>query len=66
MEARYLAESPGMTDPRETGPHGPRAVRFNGPGWYVLDDSDEITDGPFATREAAEQVIAQQYPPPRR
>ncbi|UFN50541.1 hypothetical protein LPC08_07965 [Roseomonas sp. OT10] len=55
-----------MTDPRETGPHGPRAVRFNGPGWYVLDDSDEITDGPFATREAAEQVIAQQYPPPRR
>ena len=55
MQARFLddaAETPG-----------PRRVRYTRPGWYVLADDGQITEGPFESRTEAEQVIAAQYPP---
>ncbi|MFT8246249.1 hypothetical protein [Roseomonas sp. BN140053] len=56
MNTTYLDRAPEDGSPRDT--------RFNGPGWYVLDDRGTLVDGPFDTEERAREVIAQQYPAP--
>ncbi|MFC0407496.1 SPOR domain-containing protein [Roseomonas elaeocarpi] len=58
METRYLDE--------DTGRELRRATRFNGVGWYVIDDRDDVVAGPFTSREAAEKVVAEQFTPPGR
>jgi len=58
MEVCYLDE--------DTGPQARRATRFNGVGWYVLDDLGDVVSGPFPSREAAQKVLAQQFSPPGR
>ena len=57
MEVRYLESV--------AGEHVSRAVRFNGPGWYVLDDQGDLVSGPYLSQEKAQKVIAEQFTVPR-
>ncbi|UPG72236.1 hypothetical protein MVG78_17240 [Roseomonas gilardii subsp. gilardii] len=57
MEVRYLESV--------AGEHVSRATRFNGPGWYVLDDQGDLVSGPYPSREKAEKVVVEQFTAPR-